>query len=699
MIVVDETISYKNLPENVVVIPFHINSKQPLPSKLEEFYEFLNEKKKDFPTTASPSSSFIYEKIKKLIKDFKEEILFISLPKKFSKITEAFEEVAERLRKENIKARVFDSGQAFASIYFFVQEALKYKNIEETYENLKKVKDDIFLFGAPNLKFLIRTGRVGGLKGIGTKILDFFGFIPIFSIKEGKVKKERFIRKKSDLVDVVKEFVEKNIGYGERFYIHLSYGREEGVGEIKKELRKLTNNYIESRLSRGVAVSAGPNTIAVAIKRDGYEFIEPEIILLALKKFYEKIKKQKGLLNKLNVFPVIDSDTGNNLETTLRPVMKLKKSENLLSKINEELSRNACGYSGTCINAFFSGLLFGYEKKKREEKKEKGKDREIDKKMLEEMLKEATRQSYDSFKKVGPREGTILTTIRKTYETFKSADEKRIDRLFVNAYKKSVDAVLNPEERPEILKKKNVVDSGALAFTYFLEAFVEVLGRKEEIKSTKKKLESEITKQKMFFYYKPREAKTKGFCLEYRIREKNIEKITEKLRRMEIKELSVVPKKDSFLLHLHILPGQEEKVMEIMKEYELIKKSSLEQSFLTLAKNQFFMLAEKVKLIPNYVAWSGYWLGLRLLWPFREIKLARELRKYKELFSALLDNIPCKVLVIKDKVYSNLEDEELGELEEKLETILGSKTGETGEWKYVVKEGKSGEKIVILDKK
>ena len=136
-----------------------------------------------------------------------------------------------------------------------------------------------------------------------------------------------------------------------------------------------------------------------------------------------------------------------------------------------------------------------------------------------------------------------------------------------------------------------------------------------------------------------------------------------------------------------------------LKEYELIKKSSLEQSFLTLAKNQFFMLAEKVKLIPNYVAWSGYWLGLRLLWPFREIKLARELRKYKELFSALLDNIPCKVLVIKDKVYSNLEDEELGELEEKLETILGSKTGETGEWKYVVKEGKSGEKIVILDKK
>lgn len=687
LIVVDETVSFeKDLP-GVLVVPFNVYNLPPL--SLHKVYEYLEKSdKKNLPTTGAISAKKLYKMIKEK-NPKKKEVLFIALPRELSKITEVFEEVAETLKKESVNAEVFDCGQAFASLCFFVEEALKGKeNLDKTINRLKRKKEDIFLFGVANLNYLRRSGRVKGVKSFGTKILDGLGFLPIFLIRNGRIKNVK-ICKKGSIAKTLLELLFERIGYKETFRVNLCYGKEsEVVREIKEKLKEISASYIESRMSKAVAVNAGPQTIGFAFERKGYDFIDGEILIKVLHRFYEKIRKEKGLLNLLNLFPVIDSDTGNNLEKTLRPLRELKEKriKKLLRDINELTAENASGYSGTCMNAFFYGMFKGYKKENASER--------VKKELLTSMFKKATEYAYLSFKKVKPVEGTILTVIRKTYEVFANSPEEKIERVFIDAYKKCVEEIINPKVRPEILRRKNVVDSGALGFLFLLEAFAEILGRGKEIEEARKKLKNTIKRQRMHFYYKPKEARTKGFCLEFKVSSKELPRVIE---RLHVNEFSISQRKGYSLIHLHVLPEERERIINLMKNYTLLNETPLSQPWYFLLKNQALMVGEKIKLIPSFFAWSFYWLGLRMIWPFREIKLAREYRKYRTIVKGLEKLIDRDfAIIIKDRFYGRgFEKDELIKIKNNVD---GSEIEDyilrIGKQSYKIESIKEDEKII-----
>jgi len=659
LIVVDETIGCdeKQLP-GVLIIPFNAYNLPQLP--LPELYDFLEvTKKKNLPTTGSLSARKIFHMIKRKRKP-EQEVLFIALAKELSKMTEAFEEAAEMLRREKINAKVFDCGQAFASVKFFVETGLKTRgDLEKKIDKLEKKKQDIILFGVPNLKYVSRIGRIKGIKNIGTKLLDFLGVIPIFSLEEGQIKKLK-ICKKNNVANNLFELLETRVGYKEPVKINFLYGLEnETTRKIKEKLKEESFNFTESKITKVVAINAGPQTIGFAFERRGYESVDGEVLINALQRFYEKIKKQRGILNLLNLFPVIDSDTGNNLEKTIRPLKKLenKNLRELLENISELTEESASGYSGTCMNAFFYGLFAGYEKSNGRES--------LTKKTLISMLKEAKEHAYLSFIKVQPVEGTILTVIRKTYEAFKETKEQKIERIFVEAYRRCVNELIHPGLRPEILRKKNIVDSGALGFSSFLEAFVEVLGREREIKEVKKKLQNTIKRQRMHLYYKPKEARTKGFCLELKVESKKLPELIDKLH---VEEIIISHKKNYSLVHLHILPEERERVVSIVRNYGLINETPLSQPWYLLFKNQALMAGEKIILIPSFLAWAFYWIGIRIIWPFREMKLAKRNKKYKVIVKGLekLTDADFAILM-KDEHYSRgIEEHELVKIKENI---------------------------------
>lgn len=659
LIVVDETIGCdeKQLPD-VLIIPFNTYNLPQMP--LPELYNFLEAtKKKNLPTTGALSARKIFHMIKRKRKP-EQEVLFIALARELSKMTEAFEEAAEMLRREKINAKVFDCGQAFASVKFFVETGLKTRgNLEKKIDKLEKKKQDIILFGIPNLKYVSRIGRIKGIKNIGTKLLDLLGFIPIFSLEEGQIKKLN-ICKKSNVANNLFELLETRVGYKEPVKINFLYGLEnETTRKIKEKLKEESFDFTESKITKVVAINAGPQTIGFAFERRGYDSVDGEILINALQRFYEKIKKQRGILNLLNLFPVIDSDTGNNLEKTIRPLKKLENQNlrELLENINELTEESASGYSGTCMNAFFYGLFDGYEKSK-------GRER-LTKKTLISMLKEAKEHAYLSFIKVQPVEGTILTGIRKTYEAFKETKEQKIERIFVEAYRRCVNELIHPDVRPEILRKKNIVDSGALGFSSFLEAFVEVLGREREIKEVKKKLQNTIKRQRMHLYYKPKEARTKGFCLELKVESKKIPELIDKLH---VEEIIISHKKNFSLVHLHILPEERERVVSIVRNYGLINETPLSQTWYLLFKNQALMVGEKIILIPSFLVWAFYWVGIRIIWPFREMKLAKRNKKYKVIVKGLEKLIDADfAILMKDEHYSRgIEEHELVKVKESI---------------------------------
>ena len=74
-----------------------------------------------------------------------------------------------------------------------------------------------------------------------------------------------------------------------------------------------------------------------------------------------KVMSRHEHLNKINVFPVPDGDTGTNLLFTLRPILNIKDdiSDNIgevLSKVSNTAIDSARGNSGTIIAQFFYGL-------------------------------------------------------------------------------------------------------------------------------------------------------------------------------------------------------------------------------------------------------------------------------------------------------------------------------------------------------
>jgi DegV family protein with EDD domain len=203
---------------------------------------------------------------------------------------------------------------------------------------------------------------------------------------------------------------------------------------------------------------------------------------------FEKVERHKEEINKINVFPVPDQDTGTNLAKTLEGIKK--SIENKEFKDLEEFSKaalegaliSAQGNAGVIYTGFLSGFLPKLNKNP------------IDSKILAEAFEEGRKKAWKSM--LNPKEGTILDVIDATAEVFKekAEKEKNIINIFKEAIEKAKEALLATREKMEILKKANVVDAGGLGFLLILESYLETLeGKEKELK--KEEMPSEKVKR------------------------------------------------------------------------------------------------------------------------------------------------------------------------------------------------------------
>jgi hypothetical protein len=189
-----------------------------------------------------------------------------------------------------------------------------------------------------------------------------------------------------------------------------------------------------------------------------------------------RVADSKDYLNSINVFPVPDGDTGSNMADTLTNAADALASsdcvtlEETLETLSKKLRMEAKGNSGIILAEFFHGMFLKLKE-----------ERDIHPERFIAAVNHGKEAAYAALAE--PREGTMLTAIRKAAEKLRDVHPK-IENMKV-AIETLVDsartAVKETTAQLSVLKESRVVDSGAHGFLLFWEGALGYL--KGEIKS------------------------------------------------------------------------------------------------------------------------------------------------------------------------------------------------------------------------
>lgn len=187
---------------------------------------------------------------------------------------------------------------------------------------------------------------------------------------------------------------------------------------------------------------------------------------------------RKDEINRLNVFPVPDGDTGTNMSLTLAMVVENLAalpigSDNASRRqaITTGALMGARGNSGVITSQILRGLCEGY-----------GDAEDFDLSAVDGAFNRAVEVAFNAVRK--PVEGTILTVLRDSAAAaHKAARNKRLSleeglREIVSEAYASVERT--PELLP-VLKENGVVDAGGFGLAIFFDAFVSALTGSEKI--------------------------------------------------------------------------------------------------------------------------------------------------------------------------------------------------------------------------
>ncbi len=188
----------------------------------------------------------------------------------------------------------------------------------------------------------------------------------------------------------------------------------------------------------------------------------------------DALKNNAEKINKLNVFPVPDGDTGTNMTLSMASGAEYERNETdthlgaLAQATSKGLLMGARGNSGVILSQIFRGFAAKIADKET-----------LSARDLADALMGGAETAYKAVMK--PTEGTILTVIREAAAAANRAAKESDDAVVV--MKETLDAAekalaSTPDLLP-VLKEVGVVDSGGQGLVIVLEAFYAVLSGEE----------------------------------------------------------------------------------------------------------------------------------------------------------------------------------------------------------------------------
>ncbi len=228
---------------------------------------------------------------------------------------------------------------------------------------------------------------------------------------------------------------------------------------------------------------------------------------------YASLKASAEEVNDLNVFPIPDGDTGDNMcSTVLGGIKEAPEDEDISfvsAKIADGMILGARGNSGVILSQIFKGLANGLDGIKTADDKDFAK-----------ALSSAVETAYKAVEK--PVEGTILTVLKSSVEAVNRLIGGDFDEeaLFLTLYERSVSAVEETPEQLFVLKEAGVVDSGGKGLSYIFKGFLSAI-RGEEVALTGGETINGGAKELDLSLFDENSVMQFGYCTEFLLRLQN----------------------------------------------------------------------------------------------------------------------------------------------------------------------------------
>lgn len=192
--------------------------------------------------------------------------------------------------------------------------------------------------------------------------------------------------------------------------------------------------------------------------------IDANKLVFMINKAYELLNENREHVDKLNVFPVPDGDTGINMTMTMKSgVEKVNASDkSSIEVIAKALSQGtlmgARGNSGVILSQLCRGMSKALKSKEL-----------IGKEEIRDIFVQAKKTAYKAVMK--PTEGTILTVCRMMAEKAEESIDKQmnLEEYLYLIISEGQKALINTPNQLPVLKEAGVVDSGGQGLMYLVE--------------------------------------------------------------------------------------------------------------------------------------------------------------------------------------------------------------------------------------
>ncbi|HUE68425.1 MAG TPA: DAK2 domain-containing protein [Candidatus Acidoferrum sp.] len=273
-------------------------------------------------------------------------------------------------------------------------------------------------------------------------------------------------------------------------------------------------------------------------------------------------------VNRLNVFPVPDGDTGTNMLLTLQSAVEDVRESNAaeVSKIAKLASHGslmgARGNSGVILSQIFRGFARAVEGKTSLTPSE-----------LAAALEEAANAAYRAVNK--PTEGTILTVAReagRAAATAASGPDATVPRVIAAAAAGARAAVLKTPSQLPILREAGVVDAGGFGLELILEGMLKSVEESDSALAALSEARKPVSPAAQVALDLPEGGW--GYCTEFLIEGNNLD--TE-LIRSQIESLgnSVLVVGEPELVKVHVHTDDPTRVINLAGGYGKLMKISV----------------------------------------------------------------------------------------------------------------------------
>jgi DegV family protein with EDD domain len=176
----------------------------------------------------------------------------------------------------------------------------------------------------------------------------------------------------------------------------------------------------------------------------------------------EYVQRHRADLNRINVFPVPDGDTGTNLALTVAAIadrMRASRADSVGQVAKEASEAGVMGARGNC-GMILSHFLLGFSRAVGDRAK-------LSVAEFGAALRSATEHVYQALEK--PVEGTMITIMRAVSDEAERLQHGDFVVLFERLVVRAREALARTPDLLPVLKAAGVVDAGAKGFVHVLE--------------------------------------------------------------------------------------------------------------------------------------------------------------------------------------------------------------------------------------